>query len=103
MARNGLRIFTPAAGPHPSAGGIFRATYPIEARVVLVSLRDASELLRRLLDRGHSVVAGRPAGALRGIGRSEAADEIVTTMKAAGYDVRENDPFASHPRPPRRR
>ena len=28
------------------------------------------------------------------MGRAEAADEIVTTMKAAGYDVRESDPFA---------
>jgi fido (protein-threonine AMPylation protein) len=31
---------------------------------------------------------------LRGIGRPDAAGEIVTTMKAAGYDVRETNPFA---------
>ena len=60
---------------------------------MLASLRDASELLRRLLDGGHSVVAGRLAGALRRLGRPDAADEIITTMKAAGYDVRESDPF----------
>lgn len=53
-----------------------------------------SEVLRRLLDGGHSVVAGRLAGALRRIDRPALADEIVTTMKTAGYDVRENDPFA---------
>jgi fido (protein-threonine AMPylation protein) len=34
------------------------------------------------------------AGAFRRIGRPELADEIVTTMKAASYDIRETDPFA---------
>ena len=70
---------------------------------MLASLRDVSELLRRLLDGGHSIVAGRLAGALRGLGLPEAAEEIVTTMKAAGYDVRESDPLAGRapaaPRP----
>src|ERR1019366_5098152 len=67
---------------------------PIETRVVLASVRDGSELLRRLLDGGHSVRAGRLAGAFRRIDRPDVADEIVATMKAAGYDVRESDPFA---------
>lgn len=91
--RDGLHLFTTAAAliRVPEA---FLAANAIEARVVLGSLRDASELLRRLLDGGHTVVAGRLAGALRGLGRGDAADEIVTTMKAAGYDVRESDPFA---------
>ena len=91
--RDGLHLFTTAAAliRVPEA---FLAANAIEARVVLASLRDASELLRRLLDGGHTVVAGRLAGALRGLGRGDAADEIVTTMKAAGYDVRESDPFA---------
>jgi fido (protein-threonine AMPylation protein) len=91
--RDGLHLFTTAAAliRVPEA---FLAANAIEARVVLASLRDASELLRRLLDGGHTVVAGRLAGALRGLGRRDAADEIVTTMKAAGYDVRESDPFA---------
>jgi fido (protein-threonine AMPylation protein) len=93
MMRDGLRIFTPAAALIRVPESFFAAN-PIETRVVLASLRDVSELLERMLDRGHSVVAGRLAGALRGIGRPDAADEIVTTMKAAGYDVRENDPFA---------
>ena len=93
MVRDGLRMFTPevALVRVPEA---FFAVNPIEARVVLASLRDASELLRRLLDGGHSIVAGRLAGALRGIGRLDDAAEIVTTMKAAGYDVRANDPLA---------
>jgi len=89
---NGVRIFTPEAAliRVPEA---FYAANPIEVSVVLASLTDIAELLRRLLDGGHSVVAGRLTGALRGIGRADAADEIVATMKAAGYDVRENGRF----------
>jgi Fic/DOC family len=91
--RNGLRLFTPEAALVRVTES-FIAGNPLEIRVVLASLRDTADLLRHLLEGGHSFVAGRLAGALRRIGRSEAADEIVTTMKAAGYDVREIDPFA---------
>lgn len=93
MQRDGLRVFAPAAAMIRVPETFFAAN-PIETQVVLASFRDASELLRRLLDGGHTVVAGRLAGALRHIGRAEFADEIVTTMKAAGYDVREKGPFA---------
>jgi hypothetical protein len=93
MGRDGLRIFT---RPRPrSAFRRFFQKQPIETRVVLASLSDATDLLRRLLDGGHSVVAGRLAGAFRRIGRGEVADEIVSTMKAASFDVRESDPFAA--------
>jgi hypothetical protein len=90
--REGLRIFTPAAAIIRVPGAFFEAN-PVETQVVLASLRDVSDLLRRLLTGGHTAVAGRLAGAFRRIGRPDAADEIVTTMKAAGYDVRESDPF----------
>jgi fido (protein-threonine AMPylation protein) len=91
--RDGLRLFSPAAAMVRVSEASFIGN-PVETQVVLASLRDASELLRRLLDGGHSIVAGRLAGALRRIGRAGAADDIVSTMKAAGYDVRESDPFA---------
>jgi len=65
-----------------------------DVRAVLPMVRDASDLLARLLEGGHSVIAGRLAGAFRNIGRDRIADDIVKTMSAAGYDVRENDPFA---------
>lgn len=90
--RDGLHLFTPEAAliRVPEA---FFSRYPVEAQVVLGSIRDASDVLGRLLDGGHSVVAGRLAGAFRRVNRPEAADEILSTMKAAGYDVRESDPF----------
>jgi hypothetical protein len=48
----------------------------------------------RLLEGGHSTIAGRLAGAFRNIGRERIADDIIDTMRAAGYGIRENDPFA---------
>lgn len=45
------------------------------------------------LDGGHSSIAGRLAGAFRDIGREREADEIVASMEAAGYTIRETDPF----------
>jgi hypothetical protein len=54
---------------------------------------DASEILARLLEGGHSTIAGRLAGAFRNIGRKRIADDIVRSMQAADYTVREIDPF----------
>jgi hypothetical protein len=101
MLREGLRLFSPVAAMI-RVSEAFLTSNPIETQVVLASLYDASELLRRLLDGGHSIVAGRLAGAFRRMGRAGAADEIVRTMKAAGYDVRESDPFENRtaPAPP---
>ena len=92
IEREGLQLFAPAAALIGVSEAFF-ARYPVEARVVLASFRDASDVLRRLLDGGHSVVAGRLAGAFRRSSRPELAEEILTTMKAVGYDVRESDPF----------
>ena len=91
--RDGLRLYSPAAAlvKVPEA---FFTRHPIKSQVALASIADASELLRRLLDGGHSIVAGRLAGAFRRIGRADIADEIVAAMKAANYSVRETDPFA---------
>jgi len=89
-----LRLFSPAAAlvKIPEA---FFSRNPIETQVVLASVREASDMLRLLLDGGHSAKAGQIAGAFRHIGRPQVADEIVSTMKSAGYDVRESDPFAA--------
>jgi fido (protein-threonine AMPylation protein) len=93
VRRDGLRLFTPEEALVLVPEGFF-TRYPIEAQVVLGGTRDASSLLRLLLDGGHSVVAGRLSGALRRLGRGAVADDILKTMKSAGYAVRETDPFA---------
>ena len=90
--REGLRLFTPAAALTRVPEAFF-ARNPVEAQVALAAIRDASDVLARLLEGGHSVVAGRLAGAFRHIGRDNIADEILSAMKAAHYDVRETNPF----------
>jgi Fic/DOC family len=60
----------------------------------MATVRDASDVLAVLLAGGHSTIAGRLAGAFRNVCQPRIADEIVRTMEAAGYDVRETDPFA---------
>jgi fido (protein-threonine AMPylation protein) len=92
--RDGLRLFSPAAALVKVTEGFFQRQ-PIETQVVLSSITDATDVLRLLLDGGHSAIAGRLAGAFRHSRRPAIADEILKTMKAAGYDVRERDPFAA--------
>lgn len=64
-----------------------------EARSVLATISDASLILGKLLDGGHSIIAGRLAGAFRSIGNDAVADTIVKTMRRAKFDVRESNPF----------
>ncbi len=90
--RDGLRLFSLSAALI-KAPPSFYERHPVEAQVALASVRDVSDLLPRLLDGGHSVVAGRLAGAFRRIGRGDVADEIIAAMRAAGFGVREADPF----------
>jgi fido (protein-threonine AMPylation protein) len=92
MVKEGIRLFTPAAALTRIPESFF-SRHPVEVRVVLAGIRDSSEVLPRLLGGGHSAIAGRLAGAFRRIDRAVIADEIMKTMKGAGYDLRESDPF----------
>jgi len=94
--KDGLRLFSLEAALIACAPGHFSRN-PVDFRAALSIIRDASGLLARLLEGGHSVVAGRLVGAFRNIGRERIADDIVKTMSAAGYVVRENDPFGDIP------
>jgi len=105
VVQDGLRLFSIPAALIAAGPGYFEANR-IDARAALGTVRDASELLERLLDKGQSVVAGRLAGAFRNIGRERIADDILKAMDSAGYQVREVDPFAeklAHAMPPRER
>ncbi len=92
--RDGPRLFSLPAALIASSPALFEHN-PTDARAALATIRDASEVLNRLLEGRHSKIAGRLAGAFRNIGRDRIADDIVNTMRAAGYDVREQDPFAN--------
>ncbi len=89
---NGLRLFQPEAALIAAQPSFFE-NYPTQARTILSTQRDASALLVRLLKGGHTVIAGRLAGAFRNIGRDREADDILAAMRAADYQAREVDPF----------
>ncbi|HPE74773.1 MAG TPA: Fic family protein [Draconibacterium sp.] len=89
---NGLQVYSLEAGLI-GVGADFFTRYTVDARTCLATVKDASVLLTKLLGGGHSVIAGRLAGAFRNNGNARIADTILKTMKSAGYDVREEDPF----------
>lgn len=67
---------------------------PREVEIGLNLIRDPGELLAVLLsEEGMQASAGRLAGALRFIGRSEDADRLLQTMRLSKYDVKETNPF----------
>ena len=90
-----MRLFSLPSSLIAAGPGLFMQN-PTDARTALAMLRDASDVLRILLEGGHTIVAGRLAGAFRNIGRDNFADDIVQAMRSAGYDVRESDPFEAH-------
>ncbi len=92
--KEGLRVYSLAAALTLSSPVYFTRS-PMDARSALSTVRDASDILKILLDGGHSVVAGRLTGAFRNIGNNRVADDILKTMRSAGYDVREDDPFTT--------
>jgi len=89
---NGLNVFSLPAALVQIGSGMFRAN-STEVRAVLAMVHDESEILSILLNGGHSVIAGRLAGAFRNIGREKVAGGILDGMKSAGYKVSEADPF----------
>jgi hypothetical protein len=89
--RRRLRLFRPVAALVQVPRAYFESS-PAEAQVVLASV-SVDDLTARLVAGGHSTTAGWLAGALRHVGRADAADELLDVMKKADFDVRERDPF----------
>lgn len=91
---DGLRLFSLSSSLIAVPPGFFTSN-PTDVRTALLTLRDASDILPKLLEGGHSTVAGRLAGAFRNIGRDRIAEDIISAMRSAGYEVRETDPFSN--------
>lgn len=89
---DGIRLFSLATSLIHCTPGCY-SQYPVDSRAALSIVKDSSDILKQLLDGGHSRAAGRLAGAFRNIDRTRIADDILKTMKAADHDVREVDPF----------
>ncbi|MBI1621808.1 Fic family protein [Aquamicrobium zhengzhouense] len=92
VEHGGLRVMTKEAAVVHSAKVNWVAA-PTDFIAVIGSMRGTAPLLRILLGNGMSTVAGRIAGALRHLGRVRDADEVLSTMEAAGYSVFEENPF----------
>lgn len=92
IEKDGVNLFSLTSALIACSPNFF-SQYPTDARTVLGMVKDSSEILARLLDGGHSIIAGRLAGAFRNIDRERIANEIMEAMKSADYDVREDDPF----------
>lgn len=93
ISRNGLRVLEPAAALIAATPHTFKKQR-VAVTAVLLEMDDHSHILRLLLDGGHTTVAGRLAGAFRVIGREDVADDVMREMKSAGFDVREECPWA---------
>jgi hypothetical protein len=96
VEHDGLRLYSVPAALVAASERFFRRA-STDVRAAMATVKNASDVLALLLEGGHSTVAGRLAGAFRNAGRARFADEIVKTMEAAGYTVRETDPFEDRP------
>jgi len=92
VEKDGVNLFSLTSALIACSPNFF-SQYPTDARTALSMVKESSEILAKLLDGGHSIVAGRLAGAFRNIGRERIANEIIAGMKSADYNVREDDPF----------
>ena len=96
VEKDGMRLYSVPAALVACPKGYFRQA-STDVRAALAMIKDASDVLAILLEGGHSTIAGRLAGAFRNAGRERVADQIIRTMKSAGYTVSEADPFESAP------
>ncbi len=96
VEKDGLRLYSVPAALAASSEIFFRQA-STDVRAAMAMVKDASDVLAVLLEGGHSTIAGRLAGAFRNAGRDRMADQIIRTMKNAGYTVLEVDPFESAP------
>ena len=92
VTKDGLRLYSVPAALVACPEHFFRQA-SADVRAAMATVKDSSDVLAILLEGGHSTIAGRLAGAFRNAGRDRIADQIVRTMKSAGYTVWESDPF----------
>lgn len=89
---DGVRLLSLPASLIYSSPAIFTSN-PTDVRTALSMIKDSSQVLRLLLDGGHTVIAGRLSGAFRNIGQGKIADDIRKSMQKASFNTQEVDPF----------
>jgi Fic family protein len=70
----------------------FFAQHEMSAQIAMRQV-EITQLVEALLAGGHSVVAGRLVGALQAVGREAEANQLLLTMRAAGFAVAIDNPF----------
>ncbi len=90
---NGLWIMDLPTSLCKAAPSFFRQN-AVEAKLALRMARDASDVLRVLLEGGAIAAAGRLAGAYQFLGEKQMAERIVKDMSSGGYVVKPVNPFA---------
>jgi hypothetical protein len=96
VEKDGLRLYSVPAALVACPEHLFRHA-STEVRAAMATIMDASDVLALLLEGGHSTIAGRLAGAFRNAGQDRIANQIIGTMKSAGFTVLESDPFENRP------
>ena len=92
-SRLGIQTLRLAAALCRSSPALF-SHEPVKAEIAL-RMVDPTELVRILLMRGHTIIAGRLIGAYRFLGDADAARFIESGMVSAGHQVRPENPFAA--------
>jgi len=80
-----------------AAPSFFRQN-PADAELALRMVRDSSEILRILLEKGSISAASRLAGAYAFLGDSQMSERIARDMATSGYPIKPGNPFETpHP------
>jgi len=66
----------------------------MDLRTALAQVKNPENILKPLIEGSRSVVAGKLVGAFRNNNQNCLADEIMNAMNAAGFVVRETNPFS---------
>lgn len=93
--RHGIQIMPLGVALARATPTFFRLD-PLAAEITLSQIR-REDLTRALLADWNAAAAGRLAGALRHISRPADADALIADCEAAGYPIREDNPFERPP------
>ena len=92
--RLGIQTLPLAAALCRSSPALF-SYEPVKAEIAL-RMVDPTQLIRILLEGGHTSIAGRLIGAYRFLGEDNAVRFIENSMATAGHQVRPENPFESN-------
>lgn len=94
VERDGVPVFAAAPALCLCSPALYRQRED-DVRAVLYGLSDASDVLEYVLRDGKSTVAGRLIGAFEANGQRQHAEQMRSTLRDLGYEIRVTVPFES--------